>query len=153
MLKPRMSSYDINALIYLWNRETDEFLRSKIKMAIVEKVLSFDYSMFYLINKFMYSKTELLKRLYADVILMKMKDNDYYLNDSIVSELLIYASLDTLIYYGTETLSYEFNNKCKEELWKRAYEIENKIELRNKQNLDKKLVLSLKKKGDKNDKY
>ena len=44
MLKPRMSSYDINALIYLWNRETDEFLRSKIKMAIVEKVLSFDYS-------------------------------------------------------------------------------------------------------------
>lgn len=148
MLKPRMSSYDINALIYLWNRETDEFLKSKIKMAIIEKVLSFDYSMFYLINKFMYSKTELLKSVYADVILMKMKDNDYYLNDSIVGELLIYASLDTLIYYGTETLSYEFNNKCKEEFWKRAYEIENKIELRNKQNLDKKLILSLKKKGD-----
>jgi len=148
MLKPRMSSYDINALIYLWNRETDEFLRSKIKMAIIEKVLSFDYSMFYLINKFMYSKTELLKSVYADVILMKMKDNDYYLNDSIVNQLLIYASLDTLMYYGTETLSYEFNNKCKEEFWKRAYEIENKIELRNKQNLDKKLILSLKKKGD-----
>ena len=73
----------------------------------------------------------------------------YSLDEEIVNELLMYASLDTLMYYGTETLSYEFNNKCKEEFWKRAYEIENKIELKNKQNLDKKLILSLKKKGDK----
>ena len=101
----------------------------------------------------MYSKTELLKNVYADVILMKMKDNDYSLDEKIVNELLMYASLDTLMFYGTETLSYEFNNKCKEEFWKRAYEIENKIELKNKQNLDKILILSLKKKGDKNDKY
>ena len=149
MLKPRMSSYDINALIYLWNRASDDFSRNKIKMSIVEKVLFCEYSMFYLINKFMYSKTELLKNVYADVILMNMKDNDYSLNEEIVNELLMYASLDTLMYYGTETLSYEFNNKCKDEFWKRAYEIENKIELKNKQNLDKKLILSLKKKGDK----
>ena len=148
MLKPRMSSYDINALIYLWNRATDDFSRNKIKMSIVEKVLFCEYSMFYLINKFMYSKTELLKNVYADVILMKMKDNDYSLDEEIVNELLMYASLDTLMYYGTETLSYEFNNKCKDEFWKRAYEIENKIELKNKQNLDKKLILGLKKKGD-----
>ena len=40
-----------------------------------------------------------------------------------------------------------------EEFWRRAVEIENKMELKNKQNLDKKLVLRLKKKGDKNDKY
>ena len=153
MLKPRMSSYDINALIYLWNRASDDFSRNKIKMSIVEKVLFCEYSMFYLINKFMYSKTELLKNVYADVILMKMKDNDYSFDEEIVIELLMYASLDTLMYYGTETLSYEFNNKCKEEFWKRAYEIENKVELKNKQNLDKKLILSLKKKGDKNDKY
>ena len=149
MLKPRMSSYDINALIYLWNRATDDFSRNRIKMSIVEKVLFCEYSIFYLINKFMYSKTELLKNVYADVILMNMKDNDYSLNEEIVNELLMYASLDTLMYYGTETLSYEFNNKCKDEFWKRAYEIENKIELKNKQNLDKKLILSLKKKGDK----
>ena len=148
MLKPRMSSYDINALIYLWNRASDDFSRNKIKMSIVEKVLFCEYSMFYLINKFMYSKTELLKEVYADVILMKMKDNDYSLDEEIVNELLMYASLDTLMYYGTETLSYEFNNKCKDEFWKRAYEIENKIELKNKQNLDKKLILGLKKKGD-----
>ena len=153
MLKPRMSSYDINALIYLWNRATDDFSRNRIKMSIVEKVLFCEYSIFYLINKFMYSKTELLKNVYADVILMKMKDNDYSFDEEIVIELLMYASLDTLMYYGTETLSYEFNNKCKEEFWKRAYEIENKVELKNKQNLDKKLILSLKKKGDKNDKY
>ena len=82
-----------------------------------------------------------------------LNSNDYYLEEEIVNELLMYASLDTLMYYGTETMSYEFNNKCKEEFWKRAYEIENKIELRNKQNLDKKFILSLKKKGDKNDKY
>ena len=153
MLKPRMSSYDINALIYLWNRATDDFSRNRIKMSIVEKVLFCEYSIFYLINKFMYSKTELLKNVYADVILMKMKDNDYSFDEEIVIELLMYASLDTLMYYGTETLSYEFNNKCKDEFWKRAYEIENKIELKDKQNLDKKFILSLKKKGDKNDKY
>ena len=98
----------------------------------------------------MYSKTELLKNVYADVILMNMKDNDYSLNEEIVNELLMYASLDTLMYYGTETLSYEFNNKCMEEFWRRAIEIENKVELKRKYDLDKKLILSLKKKGDRN---
>ena len=102
-------------------------------------------------NKFIASKTDLLKEAYADAILMQMKDNDYCFNDEFVSDLLVYASLDGLVYYGTETLSYDFNNKCMEEFWRRAIDIENKMELRNKQNLDKKIVLRLKKKGDKND--
>ena len=153
MKKPPLVSYDFNALVCIWNRTTDEFSRSKIKVAIINKILSYNSTMFYLMNKFISTKTELLKEAYADVILMKMKDNDYCFNDEFVSDLLVYASLDGLVYYGTETLSYEFNNKCKEEFWRRAIEIENKIELKNKQNLDKKLILSLKKKGDKNDKY
>ena len=153
MKKPSLVSYDFNALVYIWNRATDEFSRSKIKTAIKDKILCYNTSMFYLMNKFISTKTELLKEAYADVILMKMKDNDFCFSDEFISQLLKYASLDGLIYYGTETLSYDFNNKCMEEFWKRAMEIENKIELKNKQNLDKKLILSLKKKGDKNDKY
>ena len=153
MKKPSLVSYDFNALVCIWNRSTDEFSRSRIKIAIIDKILSYNSSMFYLMNKFISTKTELLKEAYADVILMKMKDDDYSFNDEFIYELLMYASLDGLVYYGTETLSYEFNNKCMEEFWRRAIEIENKIELKNKQNLDKKLILSLKKKGDKNDKY
>ena len=153
MKKPPLASYDFNALVCIWNRATDEFSRSKIKVAIKDKILSCNNTMFYLMNKFISTKTELLKEAYADVILMKMKDDDYCFNDEFISQLLMYASLDGLVYYGTETLSYEFNNKCMEEFWRRAIEIENKIELKNKQNLDKKLILSLKKKGDKNDKY
>ena len=153
MKKPPLVSYDFNALVCIWNRTTDEFSRSKIKVAIINKILSYNSTMFYLMNKFISTKTELLKEAYADVILMKMKDNDYCFNDEFVSDLLVYASLDGLVYYGTETLSYEFNNKCMEEFWRRAIEIENKVELKRKYDLDKKLILSLKKKGDKNDKY
>ena len=153
MKKPPLVSYDFNALVCIWNRTTDEFSRSKIKVAIINKILSYNSTMFYLMNKFISTKTELLKEAYADVILMKMKDNDYCFNDEFVFDLLVYASLDGLVYYGTETLSYEFNNKCMEEFWRRAVEIENKVELKRKYDLDKKLILSLKKKGDKNDKY
>lgn len=153
MKKPNLSSYDFNALICLWNRSMDEFSRSKIKTAVIDKILFNNNSMFYLMNKFISTKTELLKEAYADVILIKMKDNDYCFNDEFVSELLTYASLDGLVYYGMETLSSEFNYKCMEEFWRRAIEIENKMELKSKQNLDKKLILRLKKKGDKNDKY
>ena len=151
MKKPSLISYDFNALICLWNMSTDEFSRSKIKTAIIDKILLYNNSMFYLMNKFITTKTELLKEAYADVILMMMKDNDYCFKDEFVSELLTYASLDGLVYYGMETLSSEFNQKCMDEFWRRAIDIENKMELRNKQNLDKKLVLRLKKKGDKND--
>ena len=158
MKKPPLVSYDFNALVCIWKMSSDEFTRNKIKMAIIDKILLSNSSIFYLMNKFISTKTVLLKECYADAILMKMKGEDYYFNDDFVSELLTHASLDGLVYYGTETLSYEFNNKCMEEFWRRAIEIENKIELNNKQNLDKQnldkqLVLSLKKKGDKNDKY
>ena len=84
---------------------------------------------------------------------MKMKDDDYLLREDVVDELLKYASLDALIYYGADSLSYEFNIKCRDEFWRRALEIENKIELKRKHDLDKKLILKLSKKGDNNDKY
>ena len=145
MKKPNLISYDFNALICLWNRTTDEFSRIRIKSAVIDKILFYNNSMFYLMNKFISTKTELLKEAYADVILMKMKDDDYSFNDEFIYELLMYASLDGLVYYGMETLSCEFNHKCMAEFWRRAIEIENKMELKNKQNLDKKLILSLKK--------
>ena len=153
MKKPNLICYDFNALVCLWNESTDEFSRSKIKTAVIDKILFYNNSMFYLMNKFVSTKTEFLKEAYADVILMEMKDNGYCFKDDFISELLTYASLDGLVYYGMETLSSEFNNKCIEEFWRRAVEIENKVELKRKQNLDKKLILSLKKKGDKDDKY
>ena len=153
MKKPSLVSYELNALVCIWNMSSDEFSRNRIKMAIIDKIFLSNKSMFYLMNKFLSLDVDLLKESYADVILMRMKDEDYYFNDDFVSELLMYASLDGLVYYGTETMSYEFNNKCMEEFWRRAIEIENKIELKNKQNLDKELVLCLKKKGDRYDKY
>ena len=153
MLKPRLNTYDLNALVCLWNLAKDDFSRNKIKIAIVEKILFINSSMFYLINKFLTCKTDVLKECYADAILMNMKDNDYFIREDIVIEILKYASLDVLIYYGADSLSYEFNIKCRDEFWKRALEIENKIELKRKQDLDKKLVLKLGKKGDSNDKY
>ena len=154
VFKPKLSEYDINVLVALCNQIDDEFSRNKIKMEIVEKILSYNYSMFYLINKFMYSKT-IMKEAYADVILMNMKSNNYYIDDAIINEILTYASLDTLIYYGADSSSYEFSKKCKDEFWRRGYEIEDKLELLKKKNLGTSLVkkIMIKRKVIENDKY
>lgn len=147
--KPKLSEYSLNVLVTLGNQTVDEFSRSKIKIEIVQKLLEFNYSMFRLVNAFRLCNG-ILKEAYADVILMNMKGNYYYIDNTIVDEILAYASYDALMYYGADSKSYEFNLKCKEEFYKRGDEIEDKIELQRKKTLGKKLMINFcdKKKGD-----
>ena len=146
--KPKLNEYDIPRLIALANLTTDEFSRNDLKKEIVKKVLLHNYPMFFLIDKFIHSKT-IMKEVYADVILINMKGNDYDINDVVVNEILIYASLDSLMYYGADSASYEFNKKCKDEFYRRGREFEDKIELQRKIMLGKKLIRKLYvKKGD-----
>ena len=153
--RPKLNTYNINVLAVLASNSTDEFTVNKIKMIIIEKILNYNYSMFYLMYKFKLSNG-ILKEAYADVILMNMKDNDYYINDGIVDEILRYASFEALVYYGIDSDSLEFSLKCKEEYDNRSKIIEDKIELIRKRNMDEgneRKILLRKRKGDRYDKY
>ena len=80
-----------------------------------------------------------------------MKENEYYIKDNIVDEILRYASLDALMYYGADSNSLEFSMKCKKEFDNRAKLIEDKVELIKKRNLDEDNDVKIfvrKKKGD-----
>ena len=135
IFRPKLNKYNINTLVALSNNVVDEFTKNKIRMAMIDRILLCNYSMFYLINKFMTSKM-LLKEAYADVILMYMKGNDYYIDEVLVDEILSYASLDALMYYGADSNSYEFNKKCKDEFYRRGKDFEDKVELLKKRTLD-----------------
>lgn len=119
VLIPKLKDYDIKVLASLGN-QTDDFInRNKIKLFIIEKILLNDYSMFFLINSFKSSK-KILKEAYAEVIVIKMKDCEYVLDDNTLNEILSLTSLDTLMLYGADAKSYEFRNKCILEFWKRG---------------------------------
>lgn len=150
MLIPKLEQYDLNALVTLGNLATDEFSRNRIKVEVINKILDFHYPMFSLLVRFKNSRL-ILKEAYADVILINMKDNDYYIDDKIIDEILKLASFDALICYGADSSSYEFNVKCKDEFYRRGYEIEDKIELQKKVSLGKSLIkkINRKRKGDK----
>ena len=152
---PNLDDYNINALISLGNRTDDIFTRNQIKLSIVSKILELGKPMFYLLNRFL-SSDKILKEAYADTIMIYMKGNEYYIKDNIVDEVLKYASLDALMYYGADSNSLEFSMKCKEEFDNRAKSIEDKVELIRKRTLDENCEMQLvnrKKKGDYNDKY
>ena len=149
MLIPKLEQYDLNALVTFGNLATDEFSRNRIKVEVINKILDFHYPMFSLLVRFKNSRL-ILKEAYADVILINMKDNDYYIDDKIIDEILKLASFDALICYGADSSSYEFNVKCKDEFYRRGYEIEDKIELQKKVSLGKSLIkkINRKRKGD-----
>lgn len=155
VLMPNLNDYSINALIALGNRTSDVFTRNQIKLSIVSKIIELRKPMFFLLNKFL-SSDKILKEAYADAIMIYMKGNEYYINDGVIDEVLRYASLDALMYYGADSNSLEFSMKCKEEFDNRAKFIEDKVELVRKRNMDENSELKViykKKKGDYNDKY
>ena len=150
VVMPKLDDYSIGALISLGNRTNDIFTRNQIKLSIVSKILELGKPMFFLLNKFL-SSDKILKEAYADAIMIYMKENEYYIKDSIVDEILRYASLDALMYYGADSNSIEFSMKCKKEFDNRAKLIENKVELMKKKNLDEDCDVKIfvrKKKGD-----
>ena len=141
-------------MVVLGNLSNDEFSRSRIKVEIVNKLLDYHYPMFSLLVRFKRSNL-ILKEAYADVILINMKGNDYYIDNLIVDEILKIASFEALICYGADSNSYEFNIKCKDEFYRRGFEIEDKIEFQRKVALGRSLKkkMSLKRKVIRNDKY
>ena len=153
--RPKLTQYNVNVLATFANNSTDEFTKNKIKMIIIEKILNYNYSMFYLINKFKLSNG-ILKESYADIILMYMKDNDYLIDDGMVDEILSFASFEGLVNYGIDSPSFEFSMKCKEEFDNRVKIIEDKIEFFRKRNMDERNernIILKKRKVIRNDKY
>ena len=152
VLLPRLEGYDINALVALGNQIDDDFHRDTIKKMIIDKVLMNNYPIFIFINKFN-SSIGIIKEVYAEVIVILMKDNDYYIDDKLVDEILRYTSLDTLVNYGMKSSSSYFRERCIDEFWKVAIQIENKEELYKKVVFSRRLCKSIKRKlkGDKND--
>ena len=144
VFRPLLRSYNINVLVELGNRTIDEFNREQIKLLIAEKIYILDYSMFYLINKYRSSKM-ILKEAYAKVIIMKLREDEYYIDDNILDEILEIVSFDDLIYYGREAASFEIREKSIKKFYDRGMKIEDKNELYRKINYDKVLK---KKKGD-----
>ena len=144
VFRPLLRSYNINVLVELGNRTIDEFNREQIKLLIAEKIYILDYSMFYLINKYRSSKM-ILKEAYAKVIIMKLREDEYYVDDNILDEILEIVSFDDLIYYGREAASFEIREKSIKKFYDRGMKIEDKNELYRKINYDKVLK---KKKGD-----
>ena len=150
MIMPSLNDLDINVLVALGNQTDSVFTRNYIKLLLVEKIFVLNYAMFFLINKFLCSD-KILREVYAEVIIMKMKDNEYYIDEAVLDEILKLVSLDTLMNYGAESSSLDFSMKCKEEFWMRAKEIEDKVELNRKRNLDKgklRNLFNVKKKGE-----
>ncbi len=148
---PKLKNYDISVLVALGNQTDNPIMRNKIKLLIIEKILINNSSMFFLINSFRNTK-KILKEAYAEVIVIKMKNNDYCIDDNLIDEILNLTSLDTLMLYGADSISNNFSRKCISEFWRRGMQIEDKIELGIK-GKKKRFCLSRKKKGDKNDKY
>lgn len=149
---PRLECYDINALVALGNQTDDDFYRNKIKKVIIDKLLLKNYSMFAFINKFN-SSMGIIKEAYAEVIVILMGGNDYYIDDILIDEVLKYVSLDTLMNYGAKSSSSYFSERCIDEFWKVAFQIEDKKELYNKVGFSRRLCRSINRKwkGDKND--
>ena len=149
-LLPRLEGYDINALVALGNQTDDDFHRDKIKNIIIDKVLMNNCPIFIFINKFN-SSMGIIKEVYAEVIVILMKDNDYYIDDRLIDEILRYTSLDTLMNYGMKSSSLYFKERCVDEFWKVAVQIENKKELYKKVTFSRRLCRSIKRKlkGDK----
>ena len=144
VFRPLLRSYNINVLVEIGNRTIDEFNREQIKLLIAEKIYILDYSMFYLINKYRSSKM-ILKEAYAKVIIMKLREDEYYIDDNILDEILEIVSFDDLIYYGREAASFEIREKSIKKFYDRGMKIEDKNELYRKMYNDKVLK---KKKGD-----
>ena len=128
---PKLKTYSVEKLTALGNSTQDVFLREKIKDLITEKLLMLHSPMFYLINKFMKSD-KILREVYAKVILIRMKDEEFVFEDSIVDEILSLVSLYDLALYGGNICSLEIREKCTKMLWDSAVIFEDTSELNRK---------------------
>ena len=155
MRKPRLMDYNVKALVVLWNQSGDEFFREDVKKTLVMKLNGVSSSLIYIINSFINSNG-VMREVYAEILMIRMYEESYRLSSTIADEIISLVSMDTLTKYGMECSSLEFSEKCKNEFWDRAIELEDKSELIKKRNVDSKIKLRRrliieKEKGDKND--
>lgn len=120
-------------MIVLFKDELDVSLKTEIKEIIIDKLLNCNYPLFYWVNKIKTSD-ETLKELYADLVLKMVQEFISY-DAMLVDDILKFASLDALIYYGADSKNEEISQKCTEEFYKRVYEAEDKEEIYKKKRM------------------
>ena len=125
---PKVENYDINILVALGEQTDNIITYNKIKLLIIEKVLSCNMLMFVLVNSFRFA-TGILREAYAEAIAIRMTECNYSIDDITLNDIVSLLSLDALMYYGAESLSENFREKSIQEFWKRAIFIEDKNEL------------------------
>ena len=128
---PEYDNYSVEYLIVLGNQTTEEITKQQIILAISKKILNSNKSIFYLINKFKFSN-DILREVYAKVVVMKLVDNEYYIDDKMLDEILNLVSLDDLVHYGMEAMSLNIRERSTIKLYQRGMNIEDKNELDNK---------------------
>ena len=80
VINPNINDYDVKVLILLGNQTDNTFKRYQIKLAIINKLFDMERPMFFYINQFIISKG-ILKEVYAEMITMRMKHYDYYIEE------------------------------------------------------------------------
>ena len=121
MKKPNLKEYSIEALVLIGN-SSDGIKRDEIKSLIVEKILMLNKPIFYILNKFRLSNN-ILREAYAKVILIKLGEIEYNLDDVTMDNILALITLDDLTIYGTLVKSFELRKRCEEVFWARAFMI------------------------------
>lgn len=145
---PNLKKYDINCLVALGNQAVDEFVRERIKLVIIEKINLLNYPTFALIHKLKKSNN-ILKEVYASLIMMRLSTEDYSIDDSMIDEIVDLVSLDILIYYGAYSPSLKFREKCIQKFWNIVEMLEDKEMLEQKKYIDCRRIRVLKIRGDK----
>ena len=150
---PLLDDYDVKVLVIFGDNEYIPEKREYIKTIITKKIKESNFNLFLLSNKFLFSNG-ILKEALADVIVIKMADEYYKLNDKIIREVVSLASLDVIGYYGGDAKYLKFKDACQNEFWSRAKVIEDKVEFYKKslrkEKIDKFIII---RKGDRNDKH
>ena len=140
VLVPSLSNYSIEKLIVLGNFSTDAFAREDIKNIIVDKILELNNPMFYLLSKYMHAN-KILKEAYAKVILIRLTNEVFNIDDNIIDEILQLISLEDLARYGADVRSLEIRKKCESLFWVNALIFEDASELNKKNAIYRRRVL------------
>ena len=128
MKKPRLCDYNVKALIALGNQAYDDITRDEIRKILIDKFMSVNYSILFLLNKFSASDG-IMKEVYAEIIMKVISERELCLSSSIVDEVVSLVSMDTLTVQMMQSNSLEIKDKCRNEFWKRALEKENDTNL------------------------
>jgi hypothetical protein len=150
MERPKLDDYSLKALIALGEQTSDLVLHDYIVSVILKRFLAFNYSIFYLVNKFL-KHNDIMKEVYSDMIIIWLKDHEYNMSEWLIDDVIKFASLDILTEYGITSCNLYLCLKSEVEFWDRAIELEDKSELIKKKYMDNckfKTIVNVEKKGE-----